>query len=501
MKLRCPTGKSRASVLASACGLLACASVAHGQADMIVSDISGIDRYGSSNGIAAYAIGTTSCNVGTVLMSWQDDPGDPEPWRHPVIAQNLFRIDANGRFEQIGMSWCKHGFCAADASTALCNGGQCSNAGGCDWLGLGCSDTYWAGLNGNQFDLGPRSEINVNDGSFVWPNYGSPVGNNTIRGRVQVPNDDINPAMNAGAIYIGESQYVHPDDAGILTPQSMNNNTWRQVSVGSYNSSSGGAWNLNFTGSNMQQEPAILAWQHFDPSVRIENADIPGDGRFIIGVKVTDNGDGTWHYEYAVQNLTSQRGLGALKVAVANGATKTNMGFRDIHHHSGEPYSTTDWNMMTDTASVEWAVVSSFGANPNANALRWGTVYNFWFDSAAAPADGDVTFTPFAPGGEERVTITTTVPGDFTPECPGDITTTGGGAPGVPDGTTDLADLLYYVNIWDADLGNSPGSQADLTTTGTSAGDPNFGVPDDMVDLADLLYYVNEWGDGLTACP
>ncbi len=84
--------------------------------------------------------------------------------------------------------------------------------------------------------------------------------------------------------------------------------------------------------------------------------------------------------------------------------------------------------------------------------------------------------------------------------CQGDLTTTGGALDGVPDGTVDLSDLLFFVNAWDADLGSptpNPGSIADVTTTG--GGDP--GVPDGNVDLSDLLYYVNDWQSGLAQCP
>ena len=78
-----------------------------------------------------------------------------------------------------------------------------------------------------------------------------------------------------------------------------------------------------------------------------------------------------------------------------------------------------------------------------------------------------------------------------------DLTTTGSSSGdadyGQPDGDIDLADLLYYVNVWEADLGTSPGSQADMTTTGTGSGDPAYGQPDGEVDLADLLFYVSIW--------
>ncbi len=58
--------------------------------------------YGQSGGIAAYSMGTTSCNPGTVPVEWTNQD-------HPVIGQNIFRLK-DGRFEQIGQSWLKHGF-------------------------------------------------------------------------------------------------------------------------------------------------------------------------------------------------------------------------------------------------------------------------------------------------------------------------------------------------------------------------------------------------------
>ena len=91
--------------------------------------------------------------------------------------------------------------------------------------------------------------------------------------------------------------------------------------------------------------------------------------------------------------------------------------------------------------------------------------------------------------------------------CPADVQTTGAGMgtseDGVPDGLVDLSDLLYFVNVWQGDLGSptpNPGSAADLTTTGSSEGGPGFGEPDGNVDLTDLLFFVNQWNDGLSLC-
>ena len=72
--------------------------------DVIVGDIFDVNRYGSVGGITGYSFGTESCNKGTCEALWIG--GTPE---HPVIGMNMFRLK-DGRFEQIGQSWLKHGF-------------------------------------------------------------------------------------------------------------------------------------------------------------------------------------------------------------------------------------------------------------------------------------------------------------------------------------------------------------------------------------------------------
>jgi hypothetical protein len=60
-----------------------------------------------------------------------------------VIGQQMYRLKTvagSTRFEQIGMSWLKHGFCAADAPS--CSGGTYTPNPSCDWLGLFATDTY-----------------------------------------------------------------------------------------------------------------------------------------------------------------------------------------------------------------------------------------------------------------------------------------------------------------------------------------------------------------------
>jgi hypothetical protein len=165
--------------------------------DVIVGSIPDVARYtpGTFNGVeyAAYAIGTTSCNIGTTQLQWQPMPST----LHPTIPQNMYRY-ANGRFEQIGMSWIKHGFCALQQT--LC--GTCIPAGsGCPTvLGIGCSDPYTASLNGDQADLKSRRGVNASTGVFA-SNYTDPTAEasepTAIRERLRVRRSDLNSTSNS----------------------------------------------------------------------------------------------------------------------------------------------------------------------------------------------------------------------------------------------------------------------------------------------------------------
>ena len=44
-----------------------------------------------------------------------------------------------------------------------------------------------------------------------------------------------------------------------------------------------------------------------DPDVNYSVLIDSDGGLFILGYKVSDNGDGTWHYEYAIQNVNSHQ--------------------------------------------------------------------------------------------------------------------------------------------------------------------------------------------------
>jgi hypothetical protein len=304
-----------------------------------------------------------------------------------VIAQNFYRLKA-GHFEQIGQSWLKHGFAAANSSTCFtCQGGDGSG------LGPGCSDIYTAGLNGTQ-GAGPRSQVNATSGVFPYPfNPTPPAAAPTIGRRLQVKFADMDPVQNAGASYYAEAQYITPDDAGYAaggaTGNGLNNSSWRGITVTNPNAAP------TFNSATHRTQPAIFAWQAADPAVSLAPADYMDNGltaRFWVGGHATDNGDGTWSYEYAVYNLNADRCAGTFSVPIPAGAVVTNTDFHGVFCHSGEPYENTatnpaPWTATTTGGHVTFAC-TPYATNVNANAIRWGTLYNFRFTANVAPSNG-----------------------------------------------------------------------------------------------------------------
>jgi hypothetical protein len=348
--------------------------------DVVVFDLFDTTRWGSSGNTTAYSVGTESCNRGTAPVSWVSSNN-----QHPVIGQNLYRLKG-GRLEQVGMSWLKHGFASVNGSSC----GTCQQPpGGSSQLGVGCSDPYWATLNGDQNLLGPRSEVNAFTGAFPYPPT-PPSGTPVLAGRLQVATGDVDPNGNPGALYFVEGQYVTADDA--VAGNGLNNVSYRQVTVNA-------SLDLLLQGTTQEATPAIAAWSANDPAVSLATAGVPGEGRFTVAFKTVDNGNGTWRYEVAIHNLNSDRSAQSLTVPIPPGTVVTNVGFHDVAYHSGEPYDGTDWPATVDTTAgfVRWST-TDYATNPNANALRFGTMYNFWFDASAPPRPVTATVGLFKPG-------------------------------------------------------------------------------------------------------
>ncbi len=432
--------RARRALVAAVAGLLAAAGLwaicfdASDGPDVIVADLYGswanhVTTALPIDGQRAYSIGTKSLNIGDTNLLWQAGTTN-----HPVIGQHLYRYQTDaarpgGRLEQIGLAWLKHGFNALAqnefCSVASGNGDGCDNPGTGSLLGTGCSDPYDAATNGENSTqgtacsgpggpgaLGARSEVNAATGQITYPYQLCGTGDATLRKRLRVADADVDPAANPGARYFAEAQYVTPDDAA--AGHAWNNASFREAVITNATSRSFG-WGGALGAATTQQSPALAAWVLIDPSVAFAFADVAADGRFHLAAKVHDFGDGSWRYEYAVHNLTSHRSLQRFEVPVPAGSTVDAPGFHDVDYHSGEVYSNTDWTIEADAPNgfVAW-FGATHAANPNANALRWGTTYNFWFDSDQAPGGGRVELTlfrPAAPGAPTTFSVNLPVPG------------------------------------------------------------------------------------------
>jgi hypothetical protein len=387
---------ARAAIGMAAVCLVACAgsAVAAGP-DVIVGDLTGVSNYGAGtlNGIAyrAYSIGTTSCNAGTSVLEWIASTN-----RHPVIAQNIFRwrpVAGAGQFDQVGGSHLKHGFTALQG-TVCYNDCQANPDGSA--LGVHCSDPYGSGLNGSQSGLGPRDEVNAWTGNFRYPFTSRSPSTGVLARRIQVRQTDLDPALNPGAVYFCEGHYVAADDA-------ENNNHFNNMSYRRLTLNTSQFTFSNATGFTTQRQlSALRGWTTVETGVTIQDINVPGEGRFELGYKVTPIAGGMYHYEYAIHNINSDRAgsgfvLNFLSDSFSSCIQPTNVGFNSVGYHSGEPFNNIPWATSKTESGYQWMCTETWAQNLNANALRWGTTYSFRFDSDRPPANGTGTLLLFKP--------------------------------------------------------------------------------------------------------
>jgi hypothetical protein len=399
-------------------GLLPAASVGSGP-DVVLSDIHSTTNFGIQGGIRAYSIGTQTCNIGDANLMWSSQGT-------PAMAMNMYRLH-DGRLMQIGLGWCKHAS-SANAQQGLC--GTCNGEDG-SVLGVGCMDVYGAMYNGGQARMGPRSGIDPYTGSF------SPLpGGFTfapIERRLQVAQVNLMESAFPSALYFVEGVYVATDDAA--AGNGFNNATFKRVGV------EPGTYNLTLEGSAVHR-PAIFAWRDAaedldgsDPDVTINTVDIPGEGRIFVGCRVIHLGTGMWRYEYAVYNLSSEKAIGAFSIPLWAGVTVSAPGSSAPVYHSGEGVSNAPWTVESDACSIRWRPLEGYDENPAANAVRWGTMHNFWFTSSSPPAEVEVSmgsFKPHVPGS-----VTTILPGPGGGSwCAGDFNR---------DGSLDPDDLADFI--------------------------------------------------------
>lgn len=471
--------------LAQPCGVVTGPDVTVGELAYHPSGEPFLNNFTSSGGLEAFSVATYSCNVGTFWLNWLQSPNA----NHPVISQNFFRLkrDAAGynRYEQLGQSWLKHGFFAL--SNLLCCP-SCSATDGTH-LGVGCSDPYNATRNAAQSSLGPKWQVNATTGVHIHPVANPTPNNGGVVRLLQIKTTDLEVSDGTQPItsqprYYVEGQYIAADDAA--SGNKNNNASYRPITV----TGSGSAWTFarigSGTGATLREKPGVRAWKAFDASVTETDVITPEDGGLsalvIIGGQATDLGGGIYHYEYAIQNLNSDRSIGSFSVPVFTNAAVTNIGFHDVDYHDKDGSGNvttdgTDWTSSFSGGAVTWSYVNVAGADDNA--LRWGTLYNFRFDCNLAPVTGNTTLGQFKVAN--NLTAKTVIPAPFT--CPAisiDQTSLPDGDAGVPYSqnlTASGGTAPYTFTLLSGSLPTGLSLSAGGAITGTpSAGTYNFTV-------------------------
>jgi hypothetical protein len=159
---------------------------------------------------------------------------------------------------------------------------------------------------------------------------------------------------------------------------------------------------------------------------------------------VTNPSPGVWHYEYAIYNQNIDRAIQSFSVPVPGGVTLTNIGFHAPPQHPGfaadgtvgnTGYSSTPWTQTRSASALTWSS-ETFAQNQNANAIRWGTLYNFRFDANSPPQAGAANTNTNA-----SATVAATI-GFFKTGAPITIQVQGPSSPTAADGsiTGSIAD-------------------------------------------------------------
>ncbi len=381
--------------------------------DVVVGQIIGIANYNPTNGIDAFTLGTTACNAGNTLIDWVGPTN-----HHPVIGETFYKhsvVNGAGRFEQIGMSWLKHGF-ASDTTNVCCT---CLPPGDNQHMGVGCSDTYSASQAGAQSTLTPRWQVNAHTGNFPYPGA-NPTWSGTTARRCEALISELE-VSSATVQYFAECTYTTADDA--LAGNGNNNASYIGINV------TGAPANFGFaiTGSTVMMQDAIRAWPTLETGVTLTDLQVPNDGLFIIGSNATDLGGGLYHYEYAVHNANSYLAGGSFSVPIPVGAVLSNVGFHDITYRNGDglnnvSQTSTDWPAVQAGGAITWSCDTP-AVDPNANAIRWATTYNFRFDANIAPASGSVAVGIWNVSTPTAYAVAATIPsgnGGLTSFCAGD---------------------------------------------------------------------------------
>jgi hypothetical protein len=266
-------------------------------------------------------------------------------------------------------------------------------------------------------NLGAKAWINPFTGDYprgdsgTSPNTHSGHSHDGTSHRILTEKNDLNTQMNVGARYFAEGQYVTPHEYAWCQSNpgqcNMNNNiSYREYTVNGLDS-----FTFSPVGSTQREKAAISAW---DGATLVDiQPDPANDGIATVAYKVTSAGPGVWHYEYAIYNQNLDRAIQSFSIPIGGGVVLTNVGFSAPPQHPGSlndgtlndaGFSETPWAQSLVGNSMSWSS-ETLAQNPNANAIRWGTMYNFRFDSTSPPVTTNATVGFFKTGSPVNVQV------------------------------------------------------------------------------------------------
>jgi hypothetical protein len=242
---------------------------------------------------------------------------------------------------------------------------------------------------------------------------------------ILTPLSDLSLVSNPGATYYAEVQYIVPDEFAWCQGHPgqcnmYNNPSYRRFDVTNHSGANNG-FTFAEVGPTVQMTPALNVWtgatiNPIEPEPEI-------DGRAFIAYKVTNPSAGVWHYEYAIYNMNLDRAIQSFIVPLGCGITVSNLGFHAPLNHPGFPddgtqgdagFSNSAWTSTQTATALSWSS-QSFAQNQNANAIRWGTLYNFRFDSDRPPQATNATIGFFKTGSPMLVGIQAPTPCSASP--------------------------------------------------------------------------------------
>jgi len=368
--------------------------------DLMLIDTWNLQQYQRAGvyptGQGAMGAYTTVCNAGTAPIPFVP-PMSPD---HCFIAYMICR-ESGVRFEQIS-NWCyvKH---TVGSSNLPSSCGNCAGTGNQNQVEVGCSDTYANTEAVDNYLLGPPEEVDP------WLGAWDPQCSHFDRGEPEVSPlelcDRIRSLDEAQAsalnLTVNHQLLVHDADlavlgaafwlqCGYICPGEAEANRADNLGSRGFLPAWDGTHWVIADGPDFLNGTVLQRWSG---ALITSGANGSDDGRFYVAMKVFGPTGGLYHYEFAIHDRDNKRGLAAFRVPVCPAARVQGFGFRDLDQDGNN-----DWSASRSASEITFQTTT--------NPLRWNMIFNFWFDSDAAPESGNALYLDQYDLGPGALTLT-----------------------------------------------------------------------------------------------